>query len=155
MGLAQCECICMKTHTQSFDHVWPAPLVMQISSSSETPRHSSGLVEVLWILFDDFLKCYRCQTLLAWSLWWALATCGYFQIINYAQALWENVRPSQDYEIYNGYVETLSTLLGEGATKGCQCHFIKFNNDLWLFLDVDHFFKLCYVLCRMELTVTC
>ncbi|XP_037618205.1 thiamine transporter 1 [Sebastes umbrosus] len=86
--------------------------VSTISRSSETGSHRSGLVEVLRILFDDFLKCYRCRPLLAWSLWWALATCGYFQVINYAQALWENVRPSQDYEIYNGYVETLSTLLG-------------------------------------------
>ncbi|XP_031707843.1 thiamine transporter 1 [Anarrhichthys ocellatus] len=86
--------------------------VATISRSSETGSHSSRLVEVLQVLFDDFLKCYRCRSLLAWSLWWALATCGYFQVINYAQALWENIRPSQDYEIYNGYVETLSTLLG-------------------------------------------
>lgn len=70
-------------------------------------------MEVLQLLFDDFKKCYRCRPLLAWSLWWALATCGYLQIVNYAQPLWEKVRPSQEYEIYNGYVETLSTLLGE------------------------------------------
>lgn len=67
------------------------------------------------MLFADFLQCYRCRPLLAWSLWWALATCGYFQVINYAQVLWENVRPSKEYEIYNGYVETLSTLLGESS----------------------------------------
>lgn len=65
------------------------------------------------MLFKDFLQCYKCRPLLAWSLWWALATCGYFQVINYVQPLWENIRPSQEYEIYNGYVETLSTLLGE------------------------------------------
>ncbi|XP_078099609.1 thiamine transporter 1 [Sander vitreus] len=86
--------------------------VSTMSRSFKTGSHNSGLVEVLRILFDDFLQCYRYQPLLAWSLWWALATCGYFQVINYAQALWENVRPSQDYEIYNGYVETLSTVLG-------------------------------------------
>ncbi|XP_070786844.1 thiamine transporter 1 [Enoplosus armatus] len=86
--------------------------VATISRSSEAGSHKNGLLDVLRMLFDDFLQCYRCRPLLAWSLWWALATCGYFQVINYAQALWENVRPSQDYEIYNGYVETLSTLLG-------------------------------------------
>ncbi|XP_054479899.1 thiamine transporter 1 [Anoplopoma fimbria] len=86
--------------------------VSTISSSPETGGPSSGLVEVFKVLFADFLKCYRCPSLLSWSLWWALATCGYFQVINYAQVLWENVRPSQDYEIYNGYVETLATLLG-------------------------------------------
>lgn len=81
--------------------------------SSQEGSRRQGLVEVLRMLFDDFLQCYSCRPLLAWSLWWALATCGYFQVINYAQALWENIRPSQDYEIYNGYVETVSTLLGE------------------------------------------
>ncbi|XP_034533651.1 thiamine transporter 1 isoform X2 [Notolabrus celidotus] len=80
--------------------------------SSDPGPHRKGLVDVLRLLFEDFLKCYSCRPLLAWSLWWALATCGYFQVINYAQPLWEKVRPSQDYEIYNGYVETLSTLLG-------------------------------------------
>lgn len=91
---------------------------MQITQSSEAGSHSSGFVDVLRMLFHDFLQCYRCRPLLAWSLWWALATCGYFQVINYAQALWENIRPSHDYEIYNGYVETLSTLLGEAARNG-------------------------------------
>ncbi|XP_032361813.1 thiamine transporter 1 [Etheostoma spectabile] len=86
--------------------------VSTMSRSFKTENHCSGLLEVLRILFDDFVQCYRYQPLLAWSLWWALATCGYFQVINYAQALWENVRPSHDYEIYNGYVETLSTVLG-------------------------------------------
>lgn len=91
-------------------------LYKQTSRSPETD--SSGLMEVLRTLFADFKQCYRSRPLLAWSLWWALATCGYLQIINYAQALWEKVRPSQYSEIYNGYVETLSTLLGE------RCHFI-------------------------------
>uniref|UniRef100_UPI0037E81E3B thiamine transporter 1 n=1 Tax=Semicossyphus pulcher TaxID=241346 RepID=UPI0037E81E3B len=86
--------------------------VSAIPKSSETGSQKRGLLVVLRMLFDDFLQCYKCRPLLAWSLWWALATCGYFQVINYAQPLWEKVRPSHDYEIYNGYVETLSTLLG-------------------------------------------
>ncbi|XP_068165048.1 thiamine transporter 1 [Antennarius striatus] len=88
-----------------------ASLSLQESPPSEGVE-SGGLVNVLRMLLSDFLQCYRCRPLLAWSLWWALATCGYFQVVNYAQALWENVRPSHDYHIYNGYVETLSTLLG-------------------------------------------
>ncbi|XP_061538912.1 thiamine transporter 1 isoform X2 [Phycodurus eques] len=36
-------------------------------------------------------------------------------VLNYAQPLWENIRPSSDYDIYNGYVETLSTLMGAVA----------------------------------------
>ncbi|XP_008323261.1 thiamine transporter 1 [Cynoglossus semilaevis] len=85
--------------------------VKTVSTPSEAET-SSGLVKVLQMLFEDFVQCYRCRPLLAWSLWWALATCGYFQVINYTQALWENIRPSKDHEIFNGYVEALSTLLG-------------------------------------------
>lgn len=86
---------------------------MQRSSVVEDENRRSGFVDVLRMLFSDFVQCFKCRTLLSWSLWWALATCGHFLIINYAQVLWENIRPSQDYEIFNGYVETLSTLLGK------------------------------------------
>lgn len=89
--------------------------VLQTCRDPETASLNSGLVEVFQMLFDDFKQCYRCRPLLAWSLWWALATCGYFQIINYAQPLWEKFHPSQGNDIYNGYVETLSTLLGEAC----------------------------------------
>uniref|UniRef100_G1NNF5 Thiamine transporter 1 n=1 Tax=Meleagris gallopavo TaxID=9103 RepID=G1NNF5_MELGA len=61
------------------------------------------------------LKCYSSRTMLCWSVWWALSTCGYFQVINYAQGLWEMVLPSQSTEIYNGGVEAASTLLGAVA----------------------------------------
>ncbi|XP_057683793.1 thiamine transporter 1 isoform X2 [Corythoichthys intestinalis] len=84
-------------------------------SSAEVPTRSCGLSGVFKMLLADILHCYRRGPLLAWSLWWALATCGYFQVLNYAQALWENIRPSTEYDIYNGYVETLSTLLGAVA----------------------------------------
>lgn len=69
------------------------------------------------MLFADFVKCYSSRPLLAWSVWWALSTCGYFQIVNYIQALWEDIHPSGRLMIYNGYVETLATLLGEN----CPC----------------------------------
>lgn len=101
---------------------------MQIPRSSEAGSHSSGVAVVLRMLFTDFLQCYRCRPLLAWSMWWALATCGYFQVVNYAQVLWENIRPSHDHEIYNGYVETLSTLLGDTFSH---------LNRIW-----GHFFRL-------------
>ncbi|XP_061538903.1 thiamine transporter 1 isoform X1 [Phycodurus eques] len=85
------------------------------SPATEETNTSCGLPDVLKMLLADFLHCYRRGPLLAWSLWWAVATCGYFQVLNYAQPLWENIRPSSDYDIYNGYVETLSTLMGAVA----------------------------------------
>lgn len=92
---------------------------MQISPVKDGENNRTGFVDVMRMLFSDFVQCYRCRSLLSWSLWWTLATCGYFQVINYAQALWEKMRPSRDYEIYNGYVETLSTLLGKGSLRSC------------------------------------
>ncbi|KAM9835875.1 thiamine transporter 1 [Aulostomus maculatus] len=100
-----------------------------VSQPLEGGGGRSGLLEVLRMLFADFLLCYRSRPLLAWSLWWALSTCGYFQVISYAQALWENVRPSQEYDIYNGYVETLSTLLG--AVAALLVGYMPVSWDLW------------------------
>uniref|UniRef100_A0A8C3JTY5 Thiamine transporter 1 n=1 Tax=Calidris pygmaea TaxID=425635 RepID=A0A8C3JTY5_9CHAR len=73
------------------------------------------IVKVLKDLWQDFLQCYSSRTMLCWSVWWALSTCGYFQVINYAQGLWEMVLPSHNTEIYNGAVEAASTLLGAVA----------------------------------------
>ncbi|XP_069031331.1 thiamine transporter 1 [Embiotoca jacksoni] len=92
-----------------------------ITVSGEGGGTRPSLVGVLRMLFDDLVESYKNRTLLAWSLWWALATCGYFQILNYVQPLWENVRPSQDYNIYNGYVEMLSTLLSALAALLVGC----------------------------------
>ncbi len=101
------------------------------------------------MLFEDFLQCYRCRPLLAWSLWWALATCGYLQVINYVQVLWEKIRPSHDNKIYNGYVEALSTLLGQ-AVRESFC-FFRFLNDLQAFFMCGQcLFSLTMCFIRMQ-----
>uniref|UniRef100_A0A8C0IUY1 Solute carrier family 19 member 2 n=1 Tax=Chelonoidis abingdonii TaxID=106734 RepID=A0A8C0IUY1_CHEAB len=73
------------------------------------------ILKVLRELWQDFLQCYSSRPMLCWSVWWAFSTCGYFQVINYTQGLWEMVLPSQRFEIYNGGVEAVSTLLGAVA----------------------------------------
>uniref|UniRef100_A0A8C8ABL8 Solute carrier family 19 member 2 n=1 Tax=Otus sunia TaxID=257818 RepID=A0A8C8ABL8_9STRI len=94
--------------------------VMDCKSGSTVQDHPSlptsntqnvDVVEALKDLWQDFLQCYSSRTMLCWSVWWALSTCGYFQVINYAQGLWEMVQPSQSVEIYNGAVEAASMLL--------------------------------------------
>lgn len=77
-----------------------------------TKTPSISLKKVLRTLWKDFLHCYSSRTLLNWSVWWALSTCGYFQVINYSQGLWEEVAPSSRSGIYNGSVEAVSTFLG-------------------------------------------
>ncbi|XP_023619028.1 thiamine transporter 1 isoform X4 [Myotis lucifugus] len=84
---------------------------------------------VLKVLWNDFLMCYSSRPLLCWSVWWALSTCGYFQVINYTQGLWEQVMPSRNAAIYNGGVEAVSTLLGAVAVFAVG--YIKISWSTW------------------------
>ncbi|KAM9316443.1 thiamine transporter 2 [Gastrophryne carolinensis] len=68
--------------------------------------------KVLWLLCKDLKNCYSSPQLIYWSLWWALATAGYNQVVNYVQVLWEHVEPAQNSTIYNGGVEAVATFLG-------------------------------------------
>ncbi|KAF7711299.1 thiamine transporter 1 isoform X1 [Silurus meridionalis] len=104
------------------------PLDVKVGTE-EKRGYTGGLVEVLKALGADFVTCYSCRTLLAWSVWWALSTCGYFQVINYAQPLWERVMSSKDFVIYNGYVETISTLLG--ALAAFSVGYVKVSWAVW------------------------
>ncbi|KAM9320237.1 thiamine transporter 1 [Gastrophryne carolinensis] len=90
------------------------PLNAEASNTNgqRTETKKVKLQNVLLTLWKDFLRCYSSRTLLCWSVWWALSTCGYFQVINYTQGLWEMVAPSSHSNIYNGSVEAISTLLG-------------------------------------------
>lgn len=50
--------------------------------------------------------------MIKWSAWWALATCGYLQIINYMQLLWQTAVGPDDM-IYNGAVDFIYAIVGE------------------------------------------
>ena len=63
-------------------------------------------------LWHDFKLCYSNKELLRWSLWWAFATCGEFQVENYVQNLWDVIYPSHNHKIYNGGVTAVSHLMG-------------------------------------------
>ncbi|KAM7413338.1 hypothetical protein PAMA_020636 [Pampus argenteus] len=74
--------------------------------------------QVLLQLWRDFIQCYSSRQLLYWSVWWAMATCGYNQTVNYVQVLWEHVQPSQNFSIYNGGVEAVSNLFSAATAYG-------------------------------------
>ncbi|XP_046295936.1 thiamine transporter 2-like [Marmota monax] len=76
--------------------------------SSPKPRHEALRSSVQW--FQDLRECYSSKRLFYWSLWWALSTAGFNQVLNYVQILWDDKAPSQDSSIYNGAVEALETL---------------------------------------------
>lgn len=64
---------------------------------------------VLVQLCKDLKECYTTKKLLYWSIWWALATAGFNQILNYVQVLWDHKAPSHSSEVYNGAVEAIAT----------------------------------------------
>lgn len=41
--------------------------------------------KVILHMYRDFRQCYSSRQLLYWSVWWAMATCGYNQTVNYVQ----------------------------------------------------------------------
>ncbi|CAD5119136.1 DgyrCDS7776 [Dimorphilus gyrociliatus] len=69
---------------------------------------------------------YLNRTILKWSIWWAIATCGNFQVGNYIQNLYEEIKPNRtNAETFNGGVDAVSTFLGAGVA--ISTGFIHFN----------------------------
>ncbi|KFP71524.1 Thiamine transporter 2, partial [Acanthisitta chloris] len=80
-----------------------------------TPKEQPGnakpqnhMLSVLVQLSKDLRDCYSSRKLLYWSLWWALATAGYNQVVNYVQVLWDFRAPSHSSAVYNGAVEAIA-----------------------------------------------
>ena len=63
------------------------------------------------LLWNHFIVSYTNRTVLIYSIWWALSTAGYLQIISYVQLLWQQIDPDQE-NFYNGGVEASLTLFG-------------------------------------------
>ncbi|XP_015347347.1 thiamine transporter 1 [Marmota marmota marmota] len=104
------------------------PLNLEEPPHEELEPRADRLL-VLKVLWNDFLICYSSRPLLCWSVWWALSTCGYFQVVNYTQGLWEKVMSSRHAAIYNGGVEAVSTLLG--AIAVFMVGYIKISWSTW------------------------
>ena len=64
------------------------------------------------VLLTHLKVAYTNPYVLKWSLWVAFATCGYFQVGNYIQALWKYIETEDNPENYNGAVEATATLIG-------------------------------------------
>ena len=46
-------------------------------------------------LWTDLKKAYSKRSVVSWSVWVVLATCGYYQIGNYIQSLWLDIIPGK------------------------------------------------------------
>uniref|UniRef100_A0A7M4E954 Thiamine transporter 2-like n=1 Tax=Crocodylus porosus TaxID=8502 RepID=A0A7M4E954_CROPO len=93
-----------------------------------TAKQQNHVLRVLVQLFKDMKECYGTKRLLYWSLWWALATAGFYQVLNYVQVLWDHRAPSQSSAVYNGAVEAIATFLSSATSMAVG--YIRINWDL-------------------------
>ncbi|NWR76906.1 S19A3 protein, partial [Centropus unirufus] len=143
----------------------PAPL--QQVGNAKSHRH---VLTVLVQLGKDLRDCYSSRRLLYWSLWWALATAGFNQVLNYVQVLWDFRAPSHSSAVYNGAVEATATFLssitsfmvqylkidwdlfGElalgifSAISAGSLFLMHFSTDIWASYAGYLIFKACYML---------
>lgn len=85
-----------------------ATLIQPLDSN----QNSSDEISVFRLLWEDFIVAFSDAYTRKWSLWWAFATCGFFQVVNYIQPLWETLVPPETELVYNGAVEAVHALLG-------------------------------------------
>ncbi|XP_062906830.1 thiamine transporter 1-like isoform X1 [Mobula hypostoma] len=116
------------------EHLVVSRLLEPMNATSQTltitnKKPFKRICIVLALLWKMLIQCYSSGPLLCWSVWWALSTCGYFQILNYIQILWEKIYPSQNSQIYNGLVEAASALLG--AVAAFIVGYIKISWAMW------------------------
>ncbi|NWX25073.1 S19A3 protein, partial [Aegotheles bennettii] len=78
---------------------------------ADRAKPHSHMLRVMVQLSKDLRDCYSSRKLLYWSLWWALATAGFNQVVNYIQVLWDYRAPSHSSAVYNGAVEAIATFL--------------------------------------------
>ncbi|XP_033920130.1 thiamine transporter 2-like isoform X2 [Melopsittacus undulatus] len=101
----------------------PAP--EQQAGNAKPQNH---VLRVLVQLSKDLRDCYSSRKLLYWSLWWALATAGFNQVLNYIQVLWDFRAPSHSSAVYNGAVEAIATFLGSATSMAVG--YVRVNWDL-------------------------
>ncbi|XP_074009694.1 thiamine transporter 2-like [Numenius arquata] len=98
------------------------------AAQADNARPQNDVLRVLVQLGKDLRDCYSSRKLLYWSLWWALATAGFNQVLNYIQVLWDFKAPSHSSAVYNGAVEAIATFLGSATSMGVG--YTKVNWDL-------------------------
>lgn len=84
---------------------------IELITTEPKEQKTSYTREYLNKILEELKVCSRNQELLKWSVWWALASCGVYQIQNYTQSLWKEMQKDPD-DVANGVVEFVNTALG-------------------------------------------
>ncbi|XP_064372963.1 thiamine transporter 2 isoform X2 [Dromaius novaehollandiae] len=117
-------CSCQEDRDPASADTGPTP-----EQQADQPQPQSHALKVLVQLSKDLRECYSSRKLLYWSLWWALATAGFNQVLNYIQVLWDFRAPSHSSAVYNGAVEAIATFLS--AVTSLAVGYVKMNWDLF------------------------
>ncbi|NXT11083.1 S19A3 protein, partial [Prunella fulvescens] len=162
-GAARGRCGCREQRSPGAAAGAPRP---QPRAGSAGPH--GHMLSVLLQLGRDLRHCYGSRQLLCWSLWWALATAGFNQVVNYVQVLWDCRAPSHSSAVYNGAVEAIATFLitsflvqyvkinwdhfGDlalgifSAIDACCLFLMHFSTSIWACYAGYLIFKACYML---------
>ncbi|XP_069720761.1 thiamine transporter 2-like [Phaenicophaeus curvirostris] len=100
-----------------------------LEQQADNAKPCNQVLRVLVQLSKDLRDCYSSRKLLYWSLWWALATAGFNQVLNYIQVLWDFRAPSHSSAVYNGAVEAIATFLSSVTSFIVQ--YMKINWDFF------------------------
>jgi len=115
-------------HRNETDDMLPVRLVSDDATPEPTVQIKEKFTRAFSFVKKDFVSSFSNIYILKWSIWWALAMCGNFQVGNYIQPLWEEIKPAHDSdssELFNGGVEATTALVGAGLAF--VLGFAKFN----------------------------
>ncbi|GAB1865589.1 Thiamine transporter 2 [Camponotus japonicus] len=100
---------------ESFDYQTTEPTEYRCIATSNTEISQFRKIKNAYaLLWRHFLQAYTNYRVVKLSIWWALATCGYLQVLSYAQLLWQDAVEKGDM-IYNGAVDFLYAIIGAGT----------------------------------------
>lgn len=90
------------------------------SQSSGSQKMHNGLMHkcctAYSLLWRDCRQAFTNKYVVKWSIWWAVATCGFLQGTTYIQVLWETIVKegieNEEADRYNGAIEAAYTIVG-------------------------------------------
>lgn len=80
------------------------------SGDAKTRDIKERMEEYSHFILHELKIFKRNKNVLKWSIWWALTSCGFYQITNYVQSLWATMQIISDN--FNGITECINTLIG-------------------------------------------
>ncbi|KRY35948.1 thiamine transporter 2 [Trichinella spiralis] len=111
--------------------VWLKPRTMHRRTENDTKFS----IHFLTVLFYRLKKCYHSIFVIKWSIFWAISTCGYLQVVNYIQLLWSKLQDKNDNStIYNGITEAVNALYLIATHAPKRYHALAFGSNTFIAL---------------------